>query len=101
MKSAKFTLTVPVENYSDPGFLEAYFQDLIQSGSTIGEALAEIVQFQIFEYHMDQSFPQYGDRSITYMGDDVFEVQADLVTGLSKKESMEWLEKIKNISTEA
>jgi hypothetical protein len=101
MKSAKFTLTVPVENYSDPSFLELYFQDLIESGSTIGEAIAEIVQFQIFEYHMDQFFSQYGDRTVSYMGDNLFEVEADLVTGLSKEERMDWLKKIEKIRTEA
>jgi hypothetical protein len=101
MKSTKFTLTVPVENYSDPSFIELYFQDLIESGSTIGEAIAEIVQFQIFEYHMDQFFSQYGDRTVSYMGDNVFEVEADLVTGLSKEERMDWLKKIEKIHTEA
>lgn len=101
MKSAKFSLTVPVERYSDPGFFEAYFEDLIQSGYTVGEAISDIVQFQIFQYHMDRFFPQYEERSVCYMGDDVFEVEVDLVTGLSKEERMEWLEKLKNISNKA
>lgn len=67
MKYTKFSLTVPVERHSDPGFLEEYFEHLIQSGFTIREALSDIVQFQIFEYHMERFYPEYGDRNITYM----------------------------------